>query len=159
VLTSAMATRQLFDAVPFYAGLTLEALAGHGLRWSVQEGAANASEAELGPFDLEAPAPAPAATDGALRLGAFRSLWASPEVGISPSLQFLWAGGPFSRVELAPADARRLGIDDGVAVEVAQNGTSVRGIAALRHAVPAGSVFVSDETAIGTGALVEVRKA
>jgi NADH-quinone oxidoreductase subunit G len=159
VHTSAMATRQLFEAVPFYAGLTLEALAGHGLRWTVQEGAAKAPEAELGPFDLEAPAPAPAATDGALRLGAFRSLWASSEVRISPSLQFLWAGGPFSRVELAPADARRLGIDDGEAVEVAQNGTSVRGIAALRHAVPAGSVFVSDETAIGTGALVEVRKA
>ena len=156
VHTSAMATRQLFTAVPFYAGLTLEALAGHGLRWSVQEGAANAPEAELGPFDLEAPAPAPVATDGALRLGAFRSLWASPEVRISPSLQFLH---PDPRVELAPADARRLGIDDGEAVEVAQNGTSVRGIAALRHAVPAGSVFVSDETAIGTGAVVEVRKA
>jgi NADH-quinone oxidoreductase subunit G len=156
VHTSAMATRQLFGAVPFYAGLTLEALAGHGLRWTVQEGAANAPEAELGPFDLEAPGPAPAAADGALRLGAFRSLWASPEVRISPSLQFLH---PDPRVELAPADARRLGIDDGEAVEVAQNGTSVRGIAALRHAVPAGSVFVSDETAIGTGAVVEVRKA
>jgi hypothetical protein len=42
---------------------------------------------------------------------------------------------------------------------VAQNGTSVRGRAALRSAVPDGSVFVSDETAIVTGALVEVRRA
>ncbi|MFL5887861.1 MAG: molybdopterin dinucleotide binding domain-containing protein, partial [Solirubrobacteraceae bacterium] len=154
VHTSAMATRQLFEAVPFYAGLTLEALAGHGLRWTGQEGAAQAPEAELGPFDLEAPAPATA--DGVLRLGGFRSLWADPAVRISPSLQFLH---PEPRVELAPADAQRLGIGDGEAVEVAQNGTSVRGIAALRHAVPAGSVFVSDETAIGTGSVVEVRKA
>jgi NADH-quinone oxidoreductase subunit G len=156
VQTSAMATRQLFEAVPFYAGLTLEALGGRGLRWPPGEGAANAPEADLGPFDLEPPAATPRPTDGTLRLGAFRSLWASPEVRISPSLKFLH---PESRVEIAPADAERLGIDDGEPVEVAQNGTSVRGRAALRSAVPDGSVFVSDETAIVTGALVEVRRA
>ena len=156
VHTSAMASKQLFDAVPFYGGLTLEALAGHGLRWPAGDGAAKAPEADLGPFELEPPATPPAPTGGALRLGAFRSLWAAPEVRISPSLQFLH---PESRVELAPEDARRRGIDDGVAVEVAQNGTSVRGRATLRHAVPTGSVFVSDETAIPTGALVEVRRA
>jgi anaerobic selenocysteine-containing dehydrogenase len=77
-------------------------------------------------------------------------------VRISPSLQFLH---PTSTVELSPEDARRLGIGDGEPVEVARNGTSVRGVAILRHAVPAGSVFVSDETALGTGALVEVRRA
>ena len=93
---------------------------------------------------------------GQLRLGSWRSLWAAPEVRISPSLQFLHPG---SSVELAPDDARRLGIEDGVPVEVAQNGTSLRGRARLRSAVPAGSVFVSDETAILTGALVEVRRA
>jgi NADH-quinone oxidoreductase subunit G len=156
VHTSAMATKQLFDAVPFYAGLTPEGLAGHGLRWPVEDCAAKAPEAELGPFELEAPATAAPRTDGTLRLGAFHSLWADPAVRISPSLQFLH---PQSRVELAPADAQRLGVAEGETVEVAQNGTSVRGVAALRHAVPAGSVFVSDETAIGTGALVEVRRA
>jgi NADH-quinone oxidoreductase subunit G len=156
VHTSAMATRQLFDAVPFYAGLTLEGLAGHGVRWPAGDGAAKAPEADLGPFELEAPAAAPSPPNGELRLGAFRSLWAAPEVRISPSLRFLHPG---SRVELAPADAVRLGIDEGATVEVAQNGTSVRGVAALRQAVPAGSVFVSDETAIVTGALVEVRPA
>ena len=62
-------------------------------------------------------------------------------------------------MEISPEDAQRLGIDDGETVEVAQNGTSVLGRAALRSAVPAGSVFVSDETAIVTGALVEVRPA
>jgi hypothetical protein len=129
------------------------------VRWPAEDGAAKAPEAELGPFDLEAPAPVPAATDGELRLGAFHSLWADPAVRISPSLRFLTTDPPTPRVELAPADAERLGVGEGETVEVAQNGTSVRGVAALRHAVPAGSVFVSDETAIGTGALVEVRKA
>jgi NADH-quinone oxidoreductase subunit G len=156
VLTSAMATKQLFAAVPFYAGLTAEGLAGHGVRWPAGDGAAKAPEADLGPFTLEAPGPEPAPTHGQLRLGSWRSLWAAPEVRISPSLQFLHPG---SSVELAPDDARRLGIEDGVPVEVAQNGTSLRGRAALRSAVPAGSVFVSDETAILTGALVEVRRA
>ena len=42
---------------------------------------------------------------------------------------------------------------------MAQNGTSVAATAALRNAVPAGSVFVSDETAPGAGELVEVRPA
>jgi len=156
VHTSAMASQQLFDAVPFYAGITLEDLAGHGLRWPAGDGAAKAPEADLGPFELEAPAAPPAPSNGALRLGAFRSLWAAPEVRISPSLKFLH---PESRVEISPEDAQRLGIDDGETVEVAQNGTSVHGRAALRSAVPAGSVFVSDETAIVTGALVEVRPA
>jgi NADH-quinone oxidoreductase subunit G len=159
VLTSSMATRELFDAVPFYAGLTPEAIGGRGLRWWEGDGAAQAPEADLGPFELEPPSATPLPTGGALRLGSFRSLWASPEVRISPSLKFLWAGGPLSRVELAPGDAQRRGIGEGALVEVAQNGTSVRGRATLRHAVPAGSVFVSDENAIVTGALVEVRPA
>jgi NADH-quinone oxidoreductase subunit G len=28
-----MASQQLFDAVPFYAGLTLEEIGGRGVRW------------------------------------------------------------------------------------------------------------------------------
>jgi NADH-quinone oxidoreductase subunit G len=32
-LTGLMASRQLFDAVPFYAGLTLEEIGGKGVRW------------------------------------------------------------------------------------------------------------------------------
>ena len=31
--TAAMASQQLFDAVPFYAGLTLEEIGGKGVRW------------------------------------------------------------------------------------------------------------------------------
>ena len=33
VQTAAMASQQLFDAVPFYAGLTLEEIGGRGVRW------------------------------------------------------------------------------------------------------------------------------
>ncbi len=33
VLTGTMASQQLFDAIPFYAGLTLEEIGGRGVRW------------------------------------------------------------------------------------------------------------------------------
>ncbi len=41
VLSAATVSRRLFESVPFYAGLTLEALGGRGRRW--QEGEAAAS--------------------------------------------------------------------------------------------------------------------
>jgi NADH-quinone oxidoreductase subunit G len=37
VLTAQMASQQLFDAVPFYAGLTLEEIGGRGVRWQERE--------------------------------------------------------------------------------------------------------------------------
>ena len=40
VLSGAIASRQLFDAVPFYAGLTLEQIGGRGVRWQEREQAA-----------------------------------------------------------------------------------------------------------------------
>jgi len=39
VLTGAMASQQLFDAVPFYAGLTLEEIGGKGVRWQERDAA------------------------------------------------------------------------------------------------------------------------
>jgi NADH-quinone oxidoreductase subunit G len=39
VLTSAMASAQLFESVPFYAGLTLEEIGGKGVRWQEREAA------------------------------------------------------------------------------------------------------------------------
>ena len=39
VLTGSMASQQLFDAVPFYAGLTLEEIGGRGVRWQEREAA------------------------------------------------------------------------------------------------------------------------
>src|SRR5580693_7126280 len=37
VLSGAMASQQLFDAVPFYEGLTLEEIGGRGVRWQQRE--------------------------------------------------------------------------------------------------------------------------
>ncbi len=39
VLTGPMASQQLFDAVPFYAGLTLEEIGGKGVRWQERDAA------------------------------------------------------------------------------------------------------------------------
>jgi NADH-quinone oxidoreductase subunit G len=39
VLTPSMASQQLFDAVPFYEGLTLEEIGGRGVRWQERDAA------------------------------------------------------------------------------------------------------------------------
>ena len=137
VLTGAAASQQVFEAVPFYAGLTLDEIGGRGVRWPQRvtewqgwEGAG-----------LDVPPAAPAAGDGRLRLGTFRSLWAAKEVDVSPILQFLI---PQQTVELSPADADKLGVREGERVEVGTNGTRIEGTVKLRAAVPAGSVFVGE---------------
>ena len=84
------------------------------------------------PFTLESPPSAPS-PNGALRLGTFRSIWASPEVGAAPALAFLHPG---QTVELSPADAQRLGVDDGESVEVSREGARVRARVTLRTDAP-----------------------
>ena len=160
VRSGPMVTRQLTEAVPFYAGLTLEEIGPKGVRWDARDAVAAFGEVELGPFELEAP-PTPAPTAGRLRLGTFRSIWASREVAASPALKFLH---PHQRAELSPADAQRLGVGQGDRVLVAQNGHSVRATVALRAAAPEGTVFletgVSEDSASALdGPLVEVRPA
>jgi NADH-quinone oxidoreductase subunit G len=153
---SPAATRQLFDAVPFYAGLTLEALGGRGVRWPESVAAAALPAGDSGPYELEPPPPAPS-SNGALRLGTFKSVWASPEVEVSPSLRFL-AARPLA--ELSPADAERLGIASGQRVRIGMDGVGVEAEAVVRATIPAGTVFVAEEpgNALGSG-LVEVRPA
>src|SRR4051794_36750924 len=163
VLTGPMATRQLVEAVPFYAGLTLEEIGAKGVRWDAREAAAAfgaVGAVDLGPIPLPAP-PAAAPTAGRLRLGTFRSIWASREVAASPALKFLH---PHQRAELSPADAQRLGVGQGDRVLVGQNGHSVRATVVLRAATPEGTVFletgVPDDSATALdGPLVEVRPA
>ena len=165
-LTGAMASTQLFEAVPFYRGLTLEEIGGRGVRWPAREEAAALPAGASGPFDLERP-PAASSANGALRLGTFRSIWASPEVEASPALQFL---APRQRIELSPGDAGRLGLSHGDRVEVGAFGeaearsTRVSGTVSLRDGVPAGSVFLEeglaeDSASALTDPLVEVRPA
>jgi NADH-quinone oxidoreductase subunit G len=155
-----MASRQLFEAVPFYAGLTLDAIGGRGVRWPGSEAAAAFEAPAWEAVKLDVPSAVPAASHAALRLGTFRSLWSSKEVDVSPSLQFL---RPRQIVELSPADAERLGIREGDQVEVGSNGTRVRGAVKLRAAVPGGSVFLAEGTPEQpanslTAAMVEVRR-
>ncbi|MGH2885322.1 MAG: molybdopterin oxidoreductase family protein, partial [Solirubrobacteraceae bacterium] len=147
VLTSPMAFAQLVQAVPFYRGITLEAIAGRGVRWPELD---VASELPAPASDVVRPAAAGAgigvrddvaSSNGALRLGRYRSIWASPEVEISPALLFTVAR---QQVELSPDDARRLGIGDGDMIDVSQNGTRLRGTAHVRSGVPAGTAFLAD---------------
>jgi NADH-quinone oxidoreductase subunit G len=163
VYSGPMGTAQVADAIPFYAGITLEEMGGRGVRWPGRDAASALPDADLGPFDLEPPPPAPA-PNGALRLGTFRSIWAAPEVEASPAMKFLAAR---QALEVSPEDARRLGVEPGDEVEVVFNGSSVRATAAVRAAVPAGTVFLQDATAQdaanaltnGEPRLVEVRRA
>ncbi|HWF53588.1 MAG TPA: NADH-quinone oxidoreductase subunit NuoG [Solirubrobacteraceae bacterium] len=148
VLTGPMAFRQLCDAVPFYADLTLEQIAGHGLRWPETDAAsklpAGAGAEAVSGSDLERLASPPAVFDSSqqgLRLGTYRSIWAAPEVELSPALHFTIAE---QLVELAPADAERLGIDNGAEITVAQNGTRLSARAAVRSGVPNGTAFMAD---------------
>ena len=107
VLSGSMASQQLFDAVPFYAGLTLEEISGRGVRWQERE-AASAFPTADGPTPGAAPVPATAAdapggestadaapapdADGsdAAELAGWRSVWDAPEVEHSPALEFLF---------------------------------------------------------------------
>jgi NADH-quinone oxidoreductase subunit G len=163
VLTAPMAFAELVAAVPFYRGISLEAIGGRGVRWPELD---VASEFPAPASDQARPAKARrsgangAPANGTLRLGTYRSIWAAPEVEISPALLFTIAR---QQVELSPEDARRLGIANGDAVDVAQNGTRLRGTAHVRSGVPAGSVFVADGIAhqsanAFTEPVVEVQK-
>jgi NADH-quinone oxidoreductase subunit G len=159
VLTGPMASTQLFAAVPFYAGLTLEELGGRGVRWPERDAATAFPQAPLGPFELEPP-PQPATANGRLRLGTFRSIWASEEVLVSPALRFLHPG---QRIEISPADARRLDVIQGERVVVGSDGRQVSASVVVRDAVPRGSVFLEtgvpeDSASALGGPLVEVRK-
>ncbi len=165
VLTSPMAFDQLAAAVPFYQGLTLEKIGGRGVRWTER------SAASAMPIPSGGTASAPRSSgvrvlgdgdgapgNGKLRLGTYRSIWASPEVEASPALHFTIA---HQQIEISPEDARRLGIDNGAQVSVAQNGTRLKATAAVRTGVPAGTAFLADGIAtdsanILTEPLVEV---
>jgi predicted molibdopterin-dependent oxidoreductase YjgC len=158
---------QLVAAVPVYEGLTLEEIGGHGVRWPERPQAQSMALSADGPLDTDPAHPAEAASvetgdssNGHLRLGTYRPIWASPECEISPALKFLI---PEQQVELSPGDAQRLGILHGEDVVVAQNGTRLNAKAFVRSAIPAGSAFLADGLAadsanVLTASLIEVIK-
>jgi NADH-quinone oxidoreductase subunit G len=160
-LTAPMLTAQLVTAVPHWAGLTLDEIGGKGVRWQERDAASAYPESETARFALEAPRAVPPA-DGQLRLGTFRSIWASAEVEVSPALKFLH---PRQRIEMSPEDARRLALTPGEQVVVGTNGTSVGATVTVRADAPEGTVFLEeaipgdDAANVLRGAHVEVRKA
>ncbi len=147
-LTSPMVSRALFDTVPFYAGLTLEEIGGKGKRWQERSAAAAAPAAPAlpAPRDLDTPPEPLEIENGDLRLGTARSLWSGRETEHSPILRFL---APGQRVELSAEDGVRLGVASGDEVTVVRNGSSVRGVAALRDGLPPASVYLYEGTAEG----------
>lgn len=169
VLSGPMATAAVINAVPFYAGLTLEEIGGRGVRWPDRDAASALAEGETQSPTVAGPPPASDPdTSGALRLGTFRSVWASSEVEVSPALAFLH---PRQRLEMSPADARRLHVSDGeqVQVSLSANGSepSLTADVALRDAVTPGTVFLQEATPeqpanlltrAGVATLVEVHK-
>jgi NADH-quinone oxidoreductase subunit G len=140
---------QLVAAVPFYAGLTLEAIGGRGVRWQERPQSQSMALADTDPThpagagssEPAHPAGALSPSDGHLRLGTYRPIWAAPECEISPALKFLI---PEQQVELSPDDAQRLGILHGEDVVVAQNGTRLNAKAFVRSTVAPGSAFLAD---------------
>ncbi|MGA2469139.1 MAG: NADH-quinone oxidoreductase subunit NuoG [Solirubrobacteraceae bacterium] len=160
VATAAQASAELFAAVGFYQGLTLEALAGRGVRWP-ETGAASALPAagvrqakpklrrELAPKRHQ------------LLLGSYRSIWAGPEVRFSPALHFL---SPHQQVELSPKDAAALGLRHGEEAIVSDERGELRATVVLRQGAPAGTALLaqnlsSDGANLLTGPLVTLRPA
>jgi NADH-quinone oxidoreductase subunit G len=160
VLTASMAFRQLVDATPFYEGLTLEEIGGRGVRWPEREQASRYEVGDKSGIGRQISQPAPQ-NNGALRLGTYKPIWAAPEVEISPSLQYTIAR---QQAELSPEDARRLNIQSGDLLHVAQNGTRLNATAAVRSGIPIGTVFLAtgikqDSANALTEPYVEVQKA
>jgi NADH-quinone oxidoreductase subunit G len=87
-LTGPMVSQQLFDAVPFYAGLSLEQIGGRGIRWQERPAAA-AFPAPPADAAEQATQPTPGA-GGATPPTHPASIWSAPEVEFSPALKFLY---------------------------------------------------------------------
>jgi NADH-quinone oxidoreductase subunit G len=135
-LSSPMVTALIAEAVPFYAGLTLDEIGGDGVRWQDRDAASAVPSAELSDEPLAQP---PAAQEGLVLAGA-PTLWTGPEVEHSPSLRFLATG---ETAWLSLEDASRLGVKSGDEIELSVGGESVTATAVVRTGVPAGSVFIS----------------
>jgi NADH-quinone oxidoreductase subunit G len=141
-LAAPMVSEQIFKAVPFYDGLTLDEIGGRGVRWQERDAASKLPAADLPTGQLEDP-PAAAEANGVLRLGARPSLWSGYVARHAPVLEFL---RPEQTVELSPADAERLGVGSGAAVEVGVNGRRIGAKALVRANMPEGTAYVIEGT-------------
>ncbi len=155
----------LTEAVPFYSGSTDADIAGRGVRWQDRPAAASLPKPEedagTGSPDTQRGAPTGNTEDvsaargdasgepvpaASLTLGTYRDLWAGPITELNPPLKFLQ---PQQRVELSPADAEALELQQGDTVRVAQNGSSVRAAVVIRERIEQGVCFLIEGTAEG----------
>jgi NADH-quinone oxidoreductase subunit G len=144
-VSAPMVSEQIFATVPFYEGLTLEEIGGRGVRWPEREAAAKLQAPGLPHGELADP-PAAAEANGRLRLGSRPSLWTGYVTRHAPILHFL---KPEQTVELAPADAERLGVGAGAPVRVGVNGTRLNATVALRAEMPEGTAYLIEGTEDG----------
>jgi NADH-quinone oxidoreductase subunit G len=153
------AFKALTEAVSFYNGIEDSDIGGRGIRWQDTPAAENVpepgrapgpgspdTEPEARPRTSEAgDAPRRAASadpgPGALALGTYRDLWAGPITELNPPLKFLT---PQQRVEVSPADAKRLGLKTGEKVRVSQDGSAVEAQVQIKERVPVGVVFMAE---------------
>ena len=134
------------DDVGIYAGVTAKEIGGTGVRWQ-ERSAADALETDAlptssaaSPAATGADAAASAGSNGGLALGAYRDLWANETTERNPSLEFL---RPDQSLELAPADAQRLGVSSGDLVEVvAPAGATIQATVILRERMRTGAGFL-----------------
>jgi NADH-quinone oxidoreductase subunit G len=137
--------------VPFYAGISNEEIGGRGVRWQDRDAAFSFPDAQ----------PPAARVGGSLSLssdrqepriliGTYRDLWAAEVTDHSPALRFLV---PEQALEIAPADAERLGLGSGDEVDVHSNGTSLRARVGVRERVRPGTGFLIDGLGDGAGEL------
>jgi NADH-quinone oxidoreductase subunit G len=138
-----MVSEQIFEAVPFYDGLTLDEIGARGARWQERAAAAKLNAPELPADPLPAPPKPVRAAKGALRLGSRPSLWTGYVTSHSPVLRFL---KPDQTVELSPADAERLGLQAGEPARVGVNGTRIGATVALRAGMPEGTAYLIEGT-------------
>jgi NADH-quinone oxidoreductase subunit G len=132
--------------VPFYAGLTHEEIGGTGVRWQERPAASAFSAAgdeSAAPSEASSRPPTTGTENGGLRLGTYRDLWSGEVPERNPSLRFL---SPTQTLELAPADADRLGLAAGEQVEVSVNGSQIGATVAVRERMAAGSAFLIEGT-------------
>ena len=140
--SAAALSADLFASVGIYGELTLERLAGHGIRWPEQPGAGTTPrEPRTGKPKLRRP---PASHPPKLLLGSYRSIWAGPEVKASPALAFL---APRQRVELNPADARALELRHDEEVVVSDDHAEIRARVVVRDSAQRGTAFLERELA------------
>jgi NADH-quinone oxidoreductase subunit G len=166
-LTPGMVLAAIEASVPFYAGLSFDAIGGRGVRWQELPQAGELAREVLGELRFGEPSAPPAALEskaGTLALSIVPSLWASWETERSPVLAFL---APEQEIQLNPRDAERAGVTPGERVAVAVNGNAVHATVRLREATRPGCAELVAGTATdnpnvlanGRPVAVEVRPA